>query len=153
MGAETRLAELGIALPEALPPTANYVKVVVVDQMAYVSGHGPQRPDGSIEYAGALGDTLTVKQGQAAARLTILNALASLRAELGSLDRVRRIVRLLGMVKSTPDFHRQPEVINGASDLLVEILGEDGRHARSAVGFVDLPRGMAVEIEMIAQIE
>lgn len=152
MSAEARLVELGIELPETQPPIANYVPVVVVGEVAYVSGHGPQRPDGSFDFIGKLGDTMTVEEGQQAARLTIINALASLRAEIGSLDRVKRIVKLLGMVNSTPDFGEQPQVINGASDLLVEIFGEAGRHARSAIGFVNLPMGISVEIEMIVEL-
>lgn len=152
MSVEARMNELGITLPEALPPAANFVSVVVVDRIAYVSGHGPQRPDGTFDFIGRLGEDLTVEEGREAARLSILNALASLRAEIGSLDNVKRIVKLLGMVNSAPDFGDHPRVINGASDLLVEIFGDAGRHARSAVGFVNLPMGIAVEIEMIAEL-
>src|SRR5690606_41189654 len=98
MSVEARMNELGITLPEALPPAANFVSVVVVDRIAYVSGHGPQRPDGTFDFIGRLGEDLTVEEGREAARLSILNALASLRAEIGSLDNVKRIVKLLGMV-------------------------------------------------------
>lgn len=152
MSIESRLAELGITLATPRPPQANYVSAVTTGNYVYLSGTGPYRPDGTI-MTGKVGDTATLEDGQAAARLTMLALLANLRAEIGSLDRVKRIVKLLGMVNCTPDFQQQPEVINGASDLLVEIFGERGRHARSAVGMAALPRNIAVEIEMIVEIE
>lgn len=152
MSIESRLAELGITLATPRPPQANYVSAVTTGNYVYLSGTGPYRPDGTI-MTGKVGDTATLEDGQAAARLTMLALLANLRAEIGSLDRVKRIVKLLGMVNCTPDFQQQPEVINGASDLLVEIFGERGRHARSAVGMAALPRNITVEIEMIVEIE
>lgn len=152
MSIESRLAELGITLATPRPPQANYVSAVTTGNYVYLSGTGPYRPDGTI-MTGKVGDTATLEDGQAAARLTTLALLANLRAEIGSLDRVKRIVKLLGMVNCTPDFQQQPEVINGASDLLVEIFGERGRHARSAVGMAALPRNITVEIEMIVEIE
>jgi len=152
MSIESRLAELGITLATPRPPQANYVSAVTTGNHVYLSGTGPYRPDGTI-MTGKVGDTATLEDGQAAARLTMLALLANLRAEIGSLDRVKRIVKLLGMVNCTPDFQQQPEVINGASDLLVEIFGERGRHARSAVGMAALPRNITVEIEMIVEIE
>lgn len=152
MSIESRLAELGITLATPRPPQANYVSAVTTGNYVYLSGTGPYRPDGTI-MTGKVGDTATLEDGQAAARLTMLALLANLRAEIGSLDRVQRIVKLLGMVNCTPEFQQQPEVINGASDLLVEIFGERGRHARSAVGMAALPRNITVEIEMIVEIE
>lgn len=152
MSIESRLAELGITLATPRPPQANYVSAVTTGNYVYLSGTGPYRPDGTI-MTGKVGDTATLEDGQAAARLTMLALLANLRAEIGSLDRVKRIVKLLGMVNCTPDFQQQPEVINGASDLLVEVFGERGRHARSAVGMAALPRNITVEIEMIVEIE
>lgn len=149
---ENRLGELGVALPEPPPAVANYVGAVTVGNIVWVSGHGPFK-DGELVYKGKLGRDVDVETGYQAAQLVMLNALASLKAEIGSLDRVKRIVKLLGMVNSTPDFDRQPEVINGASDLLTRIFGETGKHARSAVGMGALPYGISVEIEMIVEIE
>ena len=117
----------------------------------FVSGHGTYR-DGEYRHIGKVDSKISIEEAREAARLVILNALASLKAEIGSLDRVTRIVKLLGMVNSDPDFTQQPEVINGASDLLVEVFGDRGRHARSAVGMAALPLGIAVEIEMIVEI-
>jgi enamine deaminase RidA (YjgF/YER057c/UK114 family) len=149
---EARLRELGFELP--LPPKAmgNYVGAVTVGDLVFVSGHGPEK-DGEVAYVGKLGGDMDVETGRKAAELVMLNALASLRQEIGNLDRVRRVVRLLGMVNSTPDFGKQPEVINGASDLLTAAFGDKGRHARAAVGFTSLPRGQAVEIEMVVEVE
>jgi enamine deaminase RidA (YjgF/YER057c/UK114 family) len=147
-----RLTELGISIATPRPPQANYVPAVRAGDLVFLSGTGPYKPDGSI-VTGKVGADLTLEDGYEAARLTILASLASLQAEIGDLERVRRIVKLLGMVNCTPDFTRQPEVINGASDLLVEIFGERGRHARSAVGMAALPRNIAVEIEMIVEVE
>ncbi len=152
MTIEDRLHELGIALETPRPPQANYVSAVTTGNLVFLSGTGPYRSDGSI-MTGKVGAEATLEQGYEAARLTMLSLLANLRAEIGSLDRVKRIVKLLGMVNCTPDFTRQPEVINGASDLLVEVFGERGRHARSAVGMAALPRNITVEIEMIVEIE
>lgn len=149
--AEKRLAELGIELPSPPPPLATYVRAVTSGNLVFVSGHGTYE-DGEYRHIGKVDSQISVEEARQAARLVILNALASLRAEIGSLDRVTRIVKLLGMVNSDPGFTRQPEVINGASDLLVEVFGNRGRHARSAVGMAALPLGIAVEIEMIVEI-
>ena len=130
---------------------AKYVNAARSGNLLFVSGHGPVR-NGRITHRGRIGADLSVEQGQAAARLTGLNLLASVREALGSLDRVRRIVKVLGMVQCADDFTEQPRVINGFSDLMVEVFGEAGRHARSAVGMGSLPFGISVEIEMIVEI-
>lgn len=148
---EDRLRGLGYALPKPGRPAANYVGAVQTGSLVFVAGHGPTR-DGGDRIVGKLGQDLGVEQGQEAARLCILNGLASLKAEIGDLDRVVQIVKLLGMVNSTPDFRDQPKVINGASDLLTAVFGERGKHARSAVGMAALPGGIAVEIEMIVEV-
>ena len=148
---EARLRELGIELGPPPPPVANYIGAVRVGDLLFVSGHGPY--DGTDYVRGKLGRDVDVETGQKAARLTIVNLLASVKAELGSLDRVERVVKLLCMVNSAPDFAEQPLVANGASDLLVEIFGEErGKHARSAVGMGALPMGISVEIEGIFQV-
>lgn len=152
MSVAERLTELGITIPPARPPVANFVPAVRTGSLVFLSGTGPYREDGSL-ITGKLGDERSVEEGYEAARVTILASLAALQAEIGDLERVRRIVKLLGMVNCTPDFGQQPEVINGASDLLVEIFGERGRHARSAVGMAALPRGISVEIEMVVELE
>jgi enamine deaminase RidA (YjgF/YER057c/UK114 family) len=146
---EARLEELGLTLPPAPPAVANYIGLVRVGGLVFVSGHGPFE-NGELIYRGKLGQDLDVETGQKAARLTILNMLATLKEELGELDRIERVVKLLVMVNSDPEFGEQPLVANGASDLLVEIFGpERGRHARSAVGMGALPFGISVEIEGI----
>ena len=150
MGAEARLTELGIVLPPAGKPVANFVMCKRAGDTLYVSGHGPTTAGGAI--TGKVGGTLTLEQGREAARLTTLNILASVRAELGSLDAVVEVVKVLGMVNTAPGFNRTPEVINGCSDLLVELFGEAGRHARSAVGMAELPFDIAVEIEMVLEV-
>jgi enamine deaminase RidA (YjgF/YER057c/UK114 family) len=149
---EGRLRDLGFELPP--PPSAggNYVGAVRVGQLVFVSGHGPVK-DGQLIYRGKLGQNIDIDTARNAAQLVIVNALASLKAEIGSLDRVRRIVKLLGMVNSTPDLVEQPKVIDGASDLLTSAFAGKGRHARAAVGFVSLPHGIAVEIEMVVEID
>ena len=151
MTVEDRLKDLGLSLPETPTPAGNYVPAVRSGNMVYVSGHGPRQPDG-LHVIGKVGHDLTVDEGYAAARLTMLNCLASLKVEIGDLDRVTRIVKLFGMVNCTEDFERHPEVINGGSDLLTALFGERGKHARSAVGMQSLPRGIAVEIEFIAEV-
>ena len=151
MSVEDRLKDLGLTLPETPTPAGNYVPAVRSGNMVYVSGHGPRQPDG-LHVIGKVGHDLTVDEGYAAARLTMLNCLASLKVEIGDLDRVTRIVKLFGMVNCTEDFERHPEVINGGSDLLTALFGERGKHARSAVGMQSLPRGIAVEIEFIAEV-
>ncbi len=146
-----RLAELGLALPDAPAPAANYVPFVRVGEMLYVSGQISQGPDGPIR--GRLGADMDVAAGAAAARRCGLSLLAQARNACGGdLDRVIRVVKLTGFVNSTADFTDQPKVINGCSDLLVEVLGDAGRHARSAVSAASLPLGVAVEIEAIFQV-
>ena len=150
---EDRLRETGFELPSPSRAIANYVGAVRTGNLVFVSGHGPAK-DGRFTCTGKLGQDVDIETGYQAAQVVCLNMLASLKAEIGDLDRVRRIVKLLGMVNSAPDFDQQPEVINGASDLLVHIFGEQrGRHARSAVGMGALPRGISVEIEMIVEVE
>jgi len=151
MGAEARLKALGIELPVPPHPMATYVHAARSGNLLFVSGHGPVRSE-RITHRGRVGHDLTIEQGQEAARLTGLNLLASVREALGSLDRVRRIVKVLGMVQCTDDFTEHPRVINGFSNLMVEVFGEAGRHARSAVGMGSLPFGMSVEIEMIVEV-
>ena len=152
MNAEQKLKELGIVLPESPKPVANYVRAVRTGNLLFVSGHGPYN-DGKILISGKLGKELTIEEGYKTARNVALNCLASIRASLDSLDKVRRVVKLLGMVNCTEDFKDQPKVVNGASDLLVEVFGEGGRHARSAVGMQALPNQIPVEIEMILEVE
>lgn len=142
---------MGIELPKASPPVANYVNAVRAGNLLFMSGKGPLRPDSSL-IVGKLGSDLSVEEGYAAARLTGLNLIAALKREVGSLDRVRRIVKVLGMVNAVPSFADHPKVINGFSDLMVEVFAERGRHARSAVGMGSLPDGIAVEIEMIVEV-
>jgi enamine deaminase RidA (YjgF/YER057c/UK114 family) len=151
MRIEAKLAELGIELPEIPRPMANYVPAVTSGNLVFISGHGPNRPDGTF-ITGKLGRDLSIEEGYEAARVTMLNCLSTLKAEVGDLDRVRKFVKVLGMVNCTEDFTEPPAVINGGSDLLVAVFGDAGRHARSAVGMQSLPRGIAVEIEMVVEI-
>jgi enamine deaminase RidA (YjgF/YER057c/UK114 family) len=155
MEVEKKLAEMGLSLPPSPSPVANYVPAVRSGNLLFVSGHGPAFvKDGKIEYIrGKLGRELTVEQGDEAARQVMLNILQSIKGVIGDLDKVRRIVKVLGFVNCTEDFPDQPKVINGASDLLVALYGERGRHARSAVGMQQLPFGIAVEIEMVVEVE
>lgn len=153
MGADARLKELNITLPQPATPMANYVGAVRVGQLLFVAGHGPIRRDGTMT-TGKLGRDLTTEQGYQVAREVGVNLLATVRAHLGSLDRVKRIVKVLGMVRSAEGFGDQPKVINGFSDLMVEVFGEAiGKHARSAVGMAELPVGIPVEIEMIVEVD
>lgn len=149
---ESQLKRLGIDLPETTPPVANYVRAVQTGNLLFLSGSGPKKADGTY-ITGKVGQDLTMEQGYEAARITAINHLATLKAELGNLNRVKRIVKVLGMVNSTPEFKDQPKVINGFSDLMVEVFGDRGKHARSAVGMSSLPIGIAVEIELIVEIE
>jgi enamine deaminase RidA (YjgF/YER057c/UK114 family) len=149
---EARLEELGITLPPAPEPVANYVNGVRTGNLIFLAGKGPKRADGT-ELRGKLGVDLTIEQGYEGARLTAINQLAVLKEMLGDLSKVKRIVKVLGMVNSDPDFIEQPAVINGFSDLIVEVFGERGKHARAAVGMASLPRGQAVEIEMVVEVE
>ncbi len=152
MGVAERLSELGIELAEPPPPAGNYVGAVTVGNLVFLSGHGPLGADGS--YArGKVGDALTVEQGQAEARRVGLSMLATLRAEIGDLDRVRRVVKVLGMVNAVAEFKDHPKVIDGFSNLMVEVFGEQGRGARSAVGMGSLPFQIPVEVEMIVEID
>ncbi|MXZ05679.1 MAG: RidA family protein [Rhodothermaceae bacterium] len=149
---EQRLEELGIQLPDPPDPVANYVGAVQTGNLVFLAGHGPLLPDGSY-ITGKLGRDLTLVEGYAAARQTGIALLATLKREIGDLSRVTRIVKVNGMVNATPDYTEQPNVINGCSDLLVEVFGpEIGKHARAAVGMNSLPIGIAVEIEMIVEI-
>jgi enamine deaminase RidA (YjgF/YER057c/UK114 family) len=152
MTPEQRLAQLDCELPAPNPAVGVYVGAVTVGNIVFVSGHGPYK-DGEFLFKGKLGREIDVPTGQAAARLTIVNLLASLKAEIGELDRVRRVVKLLVLVTSDPDFGEQPAVANGASELLVQAFGpERGEHARSAIGMGALPFGISVEIEGIFEI-
>ena len=151
MDAEKKLKELGISLPAPPKPVANYVPAVRVGNLLFVSGHGPYH-DGKTIISGKLGKELTIEEGYKTARNVALNCLASIQATLGDLNKVKRVVKLLGMVNCTEEFKEPPKVINGASDLLVEVFGEAGKHARSAVGMQSLPNGIPVEIEMILEV-
>ena len=149
---EARLAALGITLPVVDKPIANYVKAVRTGNLVYTSGHGPcgqLQPD----QKGKVGADLTIEQGALAAKATGICLLATLKAELGSLSRVKRIVKVLGMVNASPAFAEQPKVMNGFSDLMVAVFGESGRHARSAVGQANLPLNYAVEVDGIFELE
>ena len=150
MSATRRLADLGITLPPVSPPAGSYVGCVVDGGLVHVGGHGPV--DGDRVVRGKVGHDLTVEEGREAARLTGLSILATLQDELGDLDRIRRIVKVFGMVNVAPGFDRTPAVIDGCSDLLLEVFGDAGRHTRSAVGLAELPFGIAVEIELIARL-
>lgn len=148
---EAKLKEMGITLPEVSAPVANYVNGVRTGNLLFMSGKGPKQANG--EYiSGKLGADLTIEQGYEAAKLVGIQQLAGLKAELGNLNKVKRIVKVLGMVNSAPDFADQPKVINGFSDLMVEVFGDKGKHARSAVGMGALPSNIAVEIEIIVEI-
>ena len=150
---EARLEAMGLSLPPAPEAVANYVGLVRVGNLAFVSGHGPVE-NGELVFRGKLGHDIDLETGRQAARLVMLNMLATLKAELGELERIERVVKLLVMVNSAPDFAEQPVVANGASDLLVELFGpERGKHARSAVGMGSLPRGIPVEVECIIEVE
>jgi len=151
MDVERRLRELGLRLPPPATPVANYVPAVRTANLVFLSGHGPLAEDGRL-ITGKLGSDLTVEQGYEAAKLVALGLLGSLKGLIGDLGKVRRIVKLLGMVNCDSTFMEHPRVIDGASDLLVEVFGDSGRHARSAVGMNGLPFNIAVEIEMVVEI-
>lgn len=149
---EQKLAELGISLPETASPSANYVPARRLGGQIYISGQVPSER-GKDKYTGKLGSDFTVEQGQAAARLCAINILAQLKQALdGNLDRVVGVIRLGGFVNAEPDFKEHPKVINGASDLMVEVFGEAGRHARAAVGCNSLPRNVPVEVDAIFEV-
>lgn len=151
MGYEEKLNELGLVLPQPPKPVATYVPAVSAGNLLFLSGVLPMQ-DGQLAFAGKLGRDLTVAQGMDAAKVAALNALAIAKQELGSLDRIKRVVKVVGHVASADGFTDQPQVLNGASDLLVAIFGEAGRHARVSVGAAELPRRAAVEIEMILAV-
>src|SRR6266508_2926675 len=153
MSAETKIKQLGISLPQPSKPVGNYVPGVRVGSLLFLSGHGPVRTDGQPTVRGKVGRELSVEDGYKAAREVGINLLGSTRTLLGSLDKVKRIVKVLGMVNSAEGFGEQPKVINGFSDLMIEVFGENGRHARSAVGMAELPMGIPVEIEMILEVD
>jgi len=146
-----RLVELGIELPSVFPPAGNYVGCVRSGDLLHVGGHGPVT--GSMVITGKVGGSVSFDQARVAARMTGLSILATMHAELGDLDRVRRIVKVFGMVNVAPGFNQTPAVIDGCSDLLVDVFGEAGRHTRSAVGLAELPFDIAVEIELIAEVD
>ena len=152
MDVEKRLKELGIQLRAPAPPVANFVNSVRTGNLVFLAGHGPQKPDGSW-IKGKVGRDMSLEEGRDAARLTAINLLSSLKAEIGDLNKVKRVVKVLGMVNSDESFTDQPKVMNGCSDLLVSVFGERGRHARAAVGMASLPFGIPVEIEMIVEVE
>jgi enamine deaminase RidA (YjgF/YER057c/UK114 family) len=148
---DERLSDLGIVLPEAFPPAGLYRGAVTTGSLVYTAGAGPVRPDGSF-VTGKVGRDVDVDEAREAARLTGLQLLAVLRSELGSLDRVARVVKILGLVNCAPGFNNTPGVIDGCSELLIQVFGEAGRAARSAVGMAELPFDIAVEIELIAEV-
>ena len=152
MEIERRLEELGIELPPVPKPAGNYVHAVRTGNLLFLAGKGPWNPNGTVP-TGKVGREVTVEEAYRHARSVGLVLLAVLKQELGDLDRVKRIVKVLGMVNADPDFGQHPEVINGCSDLFVDVFGERGRHARSAVGMGSLPRGITVEIEAIVEVE
>ena len=149
---EKKLQEMGIDISNAPKPAASYIPAVQTGNLVYTAGQASKK-DGILVYKGKLGKDLTVEEGYEAAKISIVNCLAVLKDHLGSLDRITRVVKLLGFVASTPEFDQQPYVINGASDLLIKIFGEKGKHARSAIGTNILPFGTPVEIEMIVEVE
>ena len=153
MRVEQKLSDMGINLGSPGAPVANYVPAVRTGNLVFVAGHIPFQADGTVLNVGKVGKDVSEEQGYEAAKLAIVNSLASLKETIGDLDKVRQVVKLLVMVNAEPDFSRQFIVGNGASDLLVELYGDQGRHARSAVGMGSLPLGACVEIEMIVEVE
>ena len=149
---EARLKELGIQLRTPTSPVANYVEAVRVGKMIYLSGQGPHKSDGTF-IIGKVGNELNLEQAQAAAKLSGICLLESLKAEIGNLNKVKRIVKVLGMVNAIPSFEQQSQVVNGFSDLMVDVFGESGKHARSAIGVASLPMNIPVEIEMIVELK
>ena len=150
---DKRLAELGIILPEAAKPVANYVPWVRTGNLVYISGQGPIE-GGKVLYPGTLGKDVSLEDGAKSARLCAINVLAQIKDAVGGdLDKVKRVVKLLGFVNATADFKDHPKVINGASDLMVEVFGDKGRHARSAVASPSLPMGISTEVEAIVEVE
>jgi enamine deaminase RidA (YjgF/YER057c/UK114 family) len=152
MGAEARIKELGITLPSPPKPMGNYIPGVRVGNLLFLSGHGPIRVGDQPLTRGKVGRDMSTEEAYKVAREIGINLLGSARAVLGSLDKIKRVVKVLGMVNAVDGFGEQPKVINGFSDLMVEVFGENGRHARSAVGMGSLPAGIPVEIEMILEL-
>jgi enamine deaminase RidA (YjgF/YER057c/UK114 family) len=149
---EAQLKELGIQLINPAAPVANYLKAVRVGNIVYLSGHGPDKPGGGY-ITGKVGSDLTIEQAKEAARVAGISLLSTLKAEIGDLNKVKRIIRVFGMVNAVPTFEQHPQVINGCSDLMVQVFGENGKHARCAVGMSSLPFNIAVEIEMIVELK
>lgn len=149
--AEKKLAELGIVLPSPPAPAANYVPYTIAGKILTISGQITMGPDG-LEYVGKLGDSINVETGQSAARLCAINILAQAKAALGNLDNIKQVMKIQGFVNATPDFTDHPAVVNGASDLLAEVLGDAGKHARAAVGMSSLPFNVAVEVDATIEI-
>ncbi len=152
MSYETRIAELGLELPTKIAPRGGVVPCLEVNGLLYVSGHGPEDNEGNLLYRGRVGAEVSPEDAYRAARATGVQLLRSVHDHLGTLDRVERVVKVFGLVNSAPDFHEQPAVIHGCSDLLVEVFGEKGRHTRSAMGTSNLPMNQPVEIEMLLQL-
>lgn len=148
---EQNLQALGIVLPKPVSPLYNYVKFVRTGNLIYLSGQGPAKADGTF-ITGKLGRDLSIEEGAAAAKLTGINLIATLKDAIGDLSKVKKIVKVFGMVNCTENFYEQPKVINGFSDLMVAVFGEKGRHARSAVGMYSLPMNISIEIEMIVEV-
>jgi enamine deaminase RidA (YjgF/YER057c/UK114 family) len=149
---DKKLKDLGIQLTEPSKPIANYVKAVRTGNLLFLSGHGPTRADGT-NITGKVGKDLTIDQGYEAAKVTAVSMLSTLKAELGDLNKVKRVVKVFGMVNCTPEFTDQPKVINGFSDTMVAVFGEKGKHARAAVGMISLPQNISVEVEMVVEVE
>jgi len=147
-----KLKELGIQLPSPFPAMGSYVPAVLAGDLLFVAGHPPAE-NGKIKFKGKVAKDLTIEEGRQAAQLCMMNCLAAAQAVLGDLDRIERAVKVTGYVNSLPDFEKQPDVINGASDLLQKIWGERGRHARAAVGAISLPANIAVEVEVVFQVK
>ncbi|MGD1890227.1 MAG: RidA family protein [Cyclobacteriaceae bacterium] len=148
---EQKLADMGVELYDLPEPTANFVRAVKTGNLVFLAGHGPWTTEGKY-ITGKLGQDLTIEEGQEAARLVGITLLSALKAEIGDLDKVSRIVKVHGMVNGTTDFTQQPQVMNGFSDFIVEVFGEKGKHARAAVGMGSLPSNIAVEIEMVVEV-
>lgn len=149
---DKKLKELGVELIPPTKPIANYVKAVRVGNLLFLSGHGPTKADGS-NITGKVGKDLTIEQGYEAAKVTAIGLISTMKAELGDLNKIKRIVKVNGWVNCNPEFADQPKVINGCSDLMVSLFGEKGRHARAAMGVVALPNNIAVEIEMVVEVQ
>jgi len=153
-GIDDRLAELGLELPQRKTKSvANLVKTVRTGNLLFVSGHGPRDLVGEVVYTGKLGAEVSFEEGYDAARLCVLGCLASAKEELGSLDRITRVVKAMGYIASDPGFYQQPQVMNGASDLLVDVFGDRGRHSRVAIGVAVIPHNMAMEVELILEVD